>query len=78
VTIEDNVVMGGAGSAVAECLAAQGIVARILHLGLPDHFIDHGDQAQLLAQAGLNRDGILASVRTRLAELALQPPARAA
>ena len=68
VTVEDNVVMGGAGSAVAESLAAQGIAAQLLHLGLPDRFIDHGDQNQLLALAGLNKDGILASIRKRLAE----------
>ena len=68
VTVEDNVVMGGAGSAVAESLAAQGIAAHLLHLGLPDHFIDHGDQNQLLAVAGLGKDGILASIRKRLAE----------
>jgi 1-deoxy-D-xylulose-5-phosphate synthase len=76
VTIEDNVVMGGAGSAVAESLAAQGIVASILHLGLPDEFIEHGDQNQLLALAGLGKDGILASVRARLAPLS--PQVRAA
>jgi len=68
VTVEDNVVMGGAGSAVAESLAAQGIAAQLLHLGLPDRFIDHGDQNQLLALAGLGKDGILASIRKRLAE----------
>jgi 1-deoxy-D-xylulose-5-phosphate synthase len=68
VTLEDNVVMGGAGSAVAESLAAQGIAAQLLHLGLPDHFIDHGDQNQLLTVAGLGKDGILASIRKRLAE----------
>ncbi|HTO47466.1 MAG TPA: 1-deoxy-D-xylulose-5-phosphate synthase [Burkholderiales bacterium] len=68
VTLEDNVVMGGAGGAVAESLAAQGIAAPMLHLGLPDHFIDHGDQNQLLVLAGLNKDGILASIRKRLAE----------
>jgi 1-deoxy-D-xylulose-5-phosphate synthase len=68
VTVEDNVVMGGAGSAVAESLAAQGLAAPMLHLGLPDHFIDHGDQNQLLALAGLNKDGLLAAIRKRLAE----------
>ncbi|MCW5621147.1 MAG: 1-deoxy-D-xylulose-5-phosphate synthase [Burkholderiales bacterium] len=67
VTLEDNVVKGGAGSAVAESLAQQGIAAQILHLGLPDRFIDHGDQAQLLALAELDRNGILASIRARLA-----------
>jgi 1-deoxy-D-xylulose-5-phosphate synthase len=78
VTVEDNVVEGGAGSAVAESLAAQAIETRMLHLGLPDRFIDHGDQAQLLAQAGLSRDGILAAIRTRLAELPQHPAAKVA
>ncbi len=76
VTVEDNVVMGGAGSAVAESLAAQGIGAALLQLGLPDRFIDHGDQNQLLAVAGLNKDGILASIRARLGQLS--PHVRAA
>jgi 1-deoxy-D-xylulose-5-phosphate synthase len=76
VTVEDNVVMGGAGSAVAESLTAQGIGAALLHLGLPDQFIDHGDQNQLLAVAGLNKDGILASIRARLGQLS--PHVRAA
>jgi 1-deoxy-D-xylulose-5-phosphate synthase len=78
VTLEDNVVRGGAGSAVAESLAAQDIAARILHLGLPDQFVDHGDQVQLLAQVGLNREGILKAVRARLAELPHEVSARAA
>jgi 1-deoxy-D-xylulose-5-phosphate synthase len=73
VTLEENVVMGGAGSAVAESLAAQGITVPLLHLGLPDRFIDHGDQSQLLATVGLSREGILASIGARLAQLA--PPA---
>jgi 1-deoxy-D-xylulose-5-phosphate synthase len=67
VTVEDNVVMGGAGSAVAESIAAAGQAVPMLHLGLPDRFIDHGDQNQLLALAGLNKDGIVASIRKRLA-----------
>jgi 1-deoxy-D-xylulose-5-phosphate synthase len=65
--------MGGAGSAVAESLAVQRIVVPLLHLGLPDRFIDHGDQNQLLASVGLDKDGVLASIRARLAALA--PPA---
>ena len=73
VTLEENVVMGGAGSAVAESLAAQGVVVPLLHLGLPDRFVDHGDQNQLLASVGLDREGVLASVRARVATLA--PPA---
>jgi 1-deoxy-D-xylulose-5-phosphate synthase len=78
VTVEDNVIEGGAGSAVAESLTAQGQEARMLHLGLPDCFVDHGDQGQLLAQAGLSRDGILSSVRARLAKLPQTPAARVA
>jgi len=76
VTVEDHVVMGGAGSAVAESLAAQGVAASLLHLGLPDEFIEHGDQNQLLVAAGVSKDGILAAVRARLAQLS--PHVRAA
>ena len=65
VTIEENVIAGGAGSAVAEALAAAGLTMPILHLGLPDHFIDHGDPALLLAHAGLDAKGIAAAVRAR-------------
>jgi 1-deoxy-D-xylulose-5-phosphate synthase len=78
VTLEENVVMGGAGSAVAESLAAQGIATQILHLGLPDRFVDHGDQSQLLASIGLDRDGVLAAIRARLAGLAPAASIRAA
>ncbi len=66
VTIEEGCVMGGAGSAVAEALAAAGIVKPLLQLGLPDKFIDHGDAQLLLAQCGLDAAGISASVRQRL------------
>jgi 1-deoxy-D-xylulose-5-phosphate synthase len=66
VTLEENAVMGGAGSAVAEALAACAVAAPMLQLGLPDRFVDHGDQAQLLAAVGLDRAGIVASIRARL------------
>jgi 1-deoxy-D-xylulose-5-phosphate synthase len=66
VTVEENAVSGGAGSAVAEALAERSIVAPMLHLGLPDNFVDHGDQAQLLASVGLDRAGIAAAIRARL------------
>jgi 1-deoxy-D-xylulose-5-phosphate synthase len=69
VTVEENVVAGGAGSAVAEALAEQGIVIPLLQLGLPDAFIDHGDPAQLLAKCGLSASGIVASVHSRFAAL---------
>ena len=67
VTVEENVVMGGAGSAVAESLAAQDLHIPILQLGLPDAFVEHGDPATLLADCGLNRDGIVQSIRAWLA-----------
>jgi 1-deoxy-D-xylulose-5-phosphate synthase len=66
VTLEENAIMGGAGSAVAEALAARAIFTPLLQLGLPDRFVDHGDQAQLLASIGLDRAGIVAAVRARL------------
>jgi 1-deoxy-D-xylulose-5-phosphate synthase len=66
VTVEEGCIMGGAGSAVAEALAAEGIVKPILHLGLPDKFIDHGDPALLLASVGLDAKGIAASIRERV------------
>ena len=65
VTVEENVVAGGAGSAVAEALAERGIVIPMLHLGLPDKFVDHGDPAVLLAQCGLDAKGIAASITAR-------------
>jgi 1-deoxy-D-xylulose-5-phosphate synthase len=65
VTVEENVVAGGAGSAVAEALAAEGFAVPILHLGLPDAFIDHGDPALLLAHCGLDARGIAASITAR-------------
>jgi 1-deoxy-D-xylulose-5-phosphate synthase len=66
VTVEENVVMGGAGSAVAECLASAGIAAPVLMLGLPDAFVEHGDPQQLLADCGLDAAGIVRSIRARL------------
>jgi len=65
VTVEEHVVMGGAGSAVAEAMAARRIVLPLLQLGLPDRFIDHGDQAQLLRLEGLDGAGIERSIRDR-------------
>ena len=73
VTVEENVVAGGAGSAVSELLAAEGITVPILHLGLPDRFIDHGDPAYLLAQAGLDAKGIAASIAARFGQHRAEP-----
>lgn len=67
VTLEDSCVIGGAGSAVAEALAASGLPKPLLSLGLPDEFIEHGDLAKLLALQGLDADGIERSIRARLA-----------
>jgi 1-deoxy-D-xylulose-5-phosphate synthase len=67
VTVEEHQVMGGAGSAVAEALAANGVATPLLHLGIPDRFIDHGDPALLLASVGLDRAGISRAIEQRLA-----------
>jgi 1-deoxy-D-xylulose-5-phosphate synthase len=69
VTIEENAVIGGAGSAVLEALAAAGLAVPVLQLGLPDRFVDHGDPALLLKECGLDRAGISESVRTRFGAL---------
>jgi 1-deoxy-D-xylulose-5-phosphate synthase len=63
VTVEEHQVMGGAGSAVCEALSRLGIEKRVLLLGLPDRFIDHGDPARLLASVGLDAAGITRSVQ---------------
>jgi 1-deoxy-D-xylulose-5-phosphate synthase len=68
VTVEENVVAGGAGSAVAEFLATERLALPVLHLGLPDRFIDHGDPAFLLAHVGLDAMGIAASIHSRFAQ----------
>jgi len=65
VTVEEGVVMGGAGSAVAEWLAAAGVSRPLLQLGLPDRFIEHGDPAKLLALQGLDAAGIERAIRRR-------------
>jgi 1-deoxy-D-xylulose-5-phosphate synthase len=66
VTIEENVIMGGAGSAVLEALQKQGCTVPVLQLGLPDRFIDQGDPALQLASVGLDAAGIAAAIRARL------------
>jgi 1-deoxy-D-xylulose-5-phosphate synthase len=65
VTLEEGCVMGGAGSAVGECLAAAGLSVPLLHLGLPDRFIEHGDPVKLLSMCGLDAAGIEQSIRKR-------------
>jgi 1-deoxy-D-xylulose-5-phosphate synthase len=63
VTVEEHQIMGGAGSAVCEALASLGFQGKILLLGLPDRFIDHGDPGRLLASVGLDAEGIRNSVQ---------------
>jgi 1-deoxy-D-xylulose-5-phosphate synthase len=66
VTVEENVIAGGAGSAVLETLQAAGNRVPVLQIGLPDRFIDQGDPGIQLAHVGLTREGILKSIRERL------------
>lgn len=67
VTIEENAVMGGAGSAVGEFVAAKQLNVPLLQLGLPDIYVEHGQPAQMLAECGLDSAGILQAVQQRLA-----------
>ncbi|MCC7135335.1 MAG: 1-deoxy-D-xylulose-5-phosphate synthase [Nitrosomonas sp.] len=66
VTVEENTVMGGAGSAVLEYLASRGIIVSVIQLGLPDSFIDQGDPEQMLADCGLDKHGIVQAVQQRV------------
>lgn len=66
VTVEDHVVTGGAGSAVLEWLAISQHLQHCLLLGLPDVFTEHGTRDQILAEHGLTRHGILASIHAAL------------
>ncbi|RZA33609.1 MAG: 1-deoxy-D-xylulose-5-phosphate synthase, partial [Lysobacteraceae bacterium] len=70
VTVEDNVVMGGAGSGVAELLHDANILLPVLHLGLPDEFQHHASREQLLSEAGIDAAGIQAAVLGRWPALA--------
>ncbi len=74
VTVEEGALMGGAGSAVMECLHAAGVVKPVLALGLKDVFIDHGEHGHLLSLQGLDAAGIEASVRERFADVLSAPP----
>jgi len=68
VTVEEHQVMGGAGSAVCEALNRLGIERRVLLLGLPDRFIDHGEPGKLLSSVGLDAAGIQKAVQNAIAE----------
>ena len=69
VTLEDNAIAGGAGSGVAECLATHGIVKPILHLGLPDTYLEHGSREEVLTMAGLDLPSIRTAIRARFPHL---------
>ncbi len=70
VTVEENTVQGGAGSAVNEVLARHGIVIPVLNLGIPDYFVEHGKPVEMIAESGLDAEGIERSIRERLLQQA--------
>ena len=78
VTIEENAIAGGAGSGVAELLAAHGIEMPVLHLGLADVFLEHGSREELLAEAGLDAAGIRAAILKRFPQFAAATTLRSA
>jgi 1-deoxy-D-xylulose-5-phosphate synthase len=65
VTVEENAIAGGAGSAVNELLAAEGVRADLLNIGLEDHYIQHATREECLHQAGLDSEGIQARIIRR-------------
>lgn len=71
VTVEENSIAGGAGAAVSEFLAEEGIVMPVMHIGLPDRFIDHASHSQQLNNVGLDSAGILQRIEQRLDTLQL-------
>ncbi len=73
VTIEDTAVAGGAGSAVAELLAAKNVQTPLLQIGLPDAFLEHASREQLLAEAGIDAAGIRAAILARWPQFASAP-----
>ena len=66
VSIEENVSIGGAGSEVARVLENTRSATAFVRIGLPDRFIEHGDQTRLLGENGLDKDGIIHTVKTYL------------
>ena len=65
VTVEENTVAAGAGSAVNECIAALGLATPVVNLGIPDRFVEHGSRAEVLRDAGLDRNAMIAAVLAR-------------
>jgi 1-deoxy-D-xylulose-5-phosphate synthase len=62
ITVEENAVAGGAGSAVGELLAAEGVLIPTLHVGIPDRFIEHGSREDCLAAAGLDLPSLAGTI----------------
>ncbi|MBQ4845723.1 1-deoxy-D-xylulose-5-phosphate synthase [Pseudoalteromonas sp. MMG005] len=62
ITIEDNAICGGAGSAVSEFFSSIGVVTKVNHLGIPDEFIKHGTQDEIHDEMGLSAQGILHTI----------------
>ncbi|QBQ56033.1 1-deoxy-D-xylulose-5-phosphate synthase [Nitrosococcus wardiae] len=69
VTVEDNAIAGGAGSAVSECLANHGVPVPVFLHGLPDCFLEHGSREELLAHCRLDGEGILQSIENYRTQL---------
>jgi 1-deoxy-D-xylulose-5-phosphate synthase len=76
VTLEEGTIVGGAGSAVNDCLASHGVTVPVLNLGLPDRPVEHGSREQVLHEAGLDRTGILVAVARRMVGQRVAAPAR--
>jgi 1-deoxy-D-xylulose-5-phosphate synthase len=74
VTVEDNTIAGGAGSAVAELLESRNVQTPVLVLGLPDRFLDHASREQLLAEAGIDAAGIRAAIGKRWPQFTAAAP----
>ncbi|MEL0614282.1 1-deoxy-D-xylulose-5-phosphate synthase [Marinomonas arenicola] len=70
VTVEENAIMGGAGSAVSEFYLSQNITMSTLHIGLPDQYEEHASHSAMLRHVGLDADGIERQIKQRLAEIA--------
>jgi 1-deoxy-D-xylulose-5-phosphate synthase len=66
ITVEDNILAGGAGSAVLEFMAKEKLKVFVKNLGLPDKFLEHGEREEILADAGLDENGILMNISTFL------------
>ncbi len=69
VTAEEGVIAGGAGSAVMELLAAHGVYAPVLQIGIPDHFVDHGDVESLFADCGIDPESVREKIGAALVRM---------